>query len=322
MNIDVSVVLISYNHEPFISQAINSVLSQLGKLSIEIIIHDDCSTDNSEEIIKKFSFADARIVPILESENQYSKKNLFFLDLFKRCRGKYICCLECDDYWCDNHKLEKQFTFMENNEDISLLGHMTYAKNIDGKPVKNTFLNGVKEGYYDIHDVFSWRLFAHFSSLFFRNVFKEDKYSLYFDALNDWDCPTDRSLPVLLLKFGKLYVMGDYMSVYRFQSSPSSFTANVFNGRNINYVKLYNESIAMERILKNYGYDYKFGDRNDRILYEAFVSYKRRKCTKQTFLSIKELHGYSFKDFIECRLYLIKKVFSKLIRVLRRNNYD
>ena len=80
---------------------------------IEIIIHDDASTDGTAKIVKEYAdkYPDL-IVPILQTENQYSqgiKPSQNFV--FPRARGKYIAFCEGDDYWTDPYKLQKQVDF-------------------------------------------------------------------------------------------------------------------------------------------------------------------------------------------------------------------
>lgn len=90
---------------------------------IEIIIHDDASTDGTAKIVKEYAdkYPDL-IVPILQTENQYSqgiKPSHKFV--FPRARGKYIAFCEGDDYWTDPYKLQKQVDFLEANPDYGMV---------------------------------------------------------------------------------------------------------------------------------------------------------------------------------------------------------
>lgn len=116
----VSICCITYNHAPFIRQTLDGMLMQEG-VDYEILIHDDCSTDGTTEIVKEYAakYPD-KIFPIYEEENQYSKGVWVDGFNYKRARGKYIAYCEGDDYWTDPLKLQKQVDFMEANPEYSV----------------------------------------------------------------------------------------------------------------------------------------------------------------------------------------------------------
>jgi glycosyltransferase involved in cell wall biosynthesis len=93
---------------------LDGFLSQKTNFPFEIVIHDDCSTDGTREIIEEYSqkFPDI-IFPMFQHENQYSKgiRGMMARFNFPRCRGKYIALCEGDDYWTDPYKLQKQLGF-------------------------------------------------------------------------------------------------------------------------------------------------------------------------------------------------------------------
>lgn len=161
----VSICCITYNHAPYIKQCIEGFLMQKTTFSIEILIHDDCSTDGTTEIIRDYEkkYPDL-IFPLYEEENQYQKGKASEIDFYnyKRARGKYIAYCEGDDYWTDPLKLQKQVDFMEANPDYSVCFH-DFKKYIVDKNIylpsninffikKNNIIEGVTLG---ISDVFS-----------------------------------------------------------------------------------------------------------------------------------------------------------------------
>lgn len=119
----VSVIIPSYNHESFVGEAIESVLRQ-DFTDFELLIADDCSTDNSVNIIK--SFDDERIKTFFFSENLGPTEILRFL--IENSRGEYIALLNSDDRWRDG-KLSKQVAFLEENKDFAAC--FTWASLID-----------------------------------------------------------------------------------------------------------------------------------------------------------------------------------------------
>ena len=126
MSIIVSVSCITYNHAPYIRACLDGFLMQKTSFVFEILIHDDCSTDGTREIIEEYSKKYPDIIfPIFQTENQYSKgvRGMMARFNFPRSRGKYIALCEGDDYWSDPYKLQRQVDFLEANTDFSICFH-------------------------------------------------------------------------------------------------------------------------------------------------------------------------------------------------------
>jgi len=122
-----SILCITYNHDKYIGEAIDSWLQQKIDFKIEIIIGDDCSTDNTVLEIKKYLKSNNHIKLIERSKNIGFMNN--FIDTYKKCNGKYIAICEGDDYWIDNNKLQMQVDFLENNNDYVLTHTNVYTFN-------------------------------------------------------------------------------------------------------------------------------------------------------------------------------------------------
>lgn len=121
-NVIVSVCMITYNHENFISEAIEGILLQKTTFPIELIIGEDCSTDDTRKIVIEYVKKYPEIIrPILPENNLGISKN--FLETMQAATGKYIALCEGDDYWTDPYKLQKQVDFLEANKEYSMCGH-------------------------------------------------------------------------------------------------------------------------------------------------------------------------------------------------------
>ena len=120
----VSVVMLAFNHEKYIQDAIESVLAQKTTFEYEIIIHDDASTDRTADVIKKYADKYSLIRAIYQVDNQYSQGvDIAWEFIYPKCRGKYYAYCECDDYWIDDKKLQKQVDFLEQNDKYSAVYH-------------------------------------------------------------------------------------------------------------------------------------------------------------------------------------------------------
>lgn len=119
----VSVLCRTYNHELFIEDAIKGFISQNTDFPIEVIIHDDASTDSTAAIVNKYQqqYPDL-IKPIFQKENQFSReKRKVAKILFNAAKGKYFAYCDGDDYWTDPFKLQKQVDFLESNPDFAVI---------------------------------------------------------------------------------------------------------------------------------------------------------------------------------------------------------
>src|SRR5450631_4532338 len=118
----ISVCLITYNHEKYIGKAIESVLQQQTLFSYELIIAEDCSTDNTREIIQDYYRKYPSVIKLVLQEKNVGPENNF-IDLLSAAKGKYIAYFEGDDYWIDNKKLQRQVEFLENHPEFVLVFH-------------------------------------------------------------------------------------------------------------------------------------------------------------------------------------------------------
>ena len=116
----VSVDMITYNHGPYIRQAIEGVLQQEVDFPYELVIGEDCSTDGTREIVFEYQKKYADIIRVITSEqNVGAHKNALRTE--KACRGKYIAWCEGDDYWHHPRKLQKQFDYLEGHTECGLV---------------------------------------------------------------------------------------------------------------------------------------------------------------------------------------------------------
>lgn len=203
----VSVLILTYNHEKYIRDAVEGCLEQKTDFHYEIIVHDDASTDGTTEIIKKYvdKYPDL-IFPILQSENQLSKGvNITPTILIPMAKGKYIAFCEGDDFWTDSEKLQKQVDFLELNPNYSGSAHQSivYLKENSRK-----FKSNVKSDLF-LTDLVGQRLF-HTASL----VFRKDLI-LKYPPLPKYIVSFDRLLFILISANGPIRYTDKEMCIYR-----------------------------------------------------------------------------------------------------------
>lgn len=124
-----TILVITYNHENYISKALDSILSQKTKYRYKIHIFDDCSSDRTKEVIRKYEKQYSQIKCEIAEQNQGAQSNIW--RAFESVDTKYFILLEGDDYWCDNRKLELQIEALEKHPECSFCGHNTYLISLD-----------------------------------------------------------------------------------------------------------------------------------------------------------------------------------------------
>jgi len=217
----VSVCCITYNHEKYIRDAIEGFLMQKTTIPIEILIHDDASTDGTADIIKEYEAKCPDIIkPIYQTENQYSKGiNPYPVFVYPRARGKYIALCEGDDYWIDPYKLQKQVDFLEANPDCSLCFHA--SKHIYAKNPARFYIQKPKpipaDKKFDIKDAIlgGGGFMATNSMVFLREYIIEPP---------EWMAKApvgDLPLMLILASRGKMAYIDEIMSVYRIMTENS-----------------------------------------------------------------------------------------------------
>jgi len=116
----VSVKMITYNHAPFIAQAIEGVLRQQATFPFELVIGEDCSTDGTREIVFAYAKRNPDLIRVVASDSNVGmKKN--GLRTLEACRGKYVAFCEGDDYWHHPLKLQKQAHYLEKHPGCGLV---------------------------------------------------------------------------------------------------------------------------------------------------------------------------------------------------------
>lgn len=244
----VSINCITYNHENYIREAIESLLMQNTDFKFEILIHDDASTDNTSEIIKEYQqkYPDL-IKPIYQIENQYSKGIKITPLNIKRAKGKYIAFCEGDDYWTDPFKLQKQVDFMEANPDYSMCGHATKIIDVS----LNEEINWIYNEYgQDMELPFEYLgenlLFFQTATMLMRSEYIMNG----FPEFHSMSLNGDIAIQYLMAHLGKVYYFDDVMSVHR-KFAPDSYTVK-YNRDILQRIRNRENQIAMLKAFNTY----------------------------------------------------------------------
>ena len=158
----ISVIMPCYNEQDYVAKAIRSILNQTYG-NFELIVVDDCSTDNSVEMIKELAKEDSRVIFLKNAKNVGVSKTINYG--LSVARGEYIARLDADDT-CDSTRFQKQIEYFQSNPNCILCG--TYGDVYDGK---NTRIEGNGMGNLKKHLVKN-NSFVH-SSVMFRRLIND-----------------------------------------------------------------------------------------------------------------------------------------------------
>lgn len=209
---DISVVIQTYNHAPFIQQCLDSVVSQRTDYRLEILVGEDGSTDGTAEIVNEFArrhptrlrvFHRSRADVIYLMGRPTGRFNL--LRTIEGASGRYIAILDGDDYYTDQSKLDRQARFLDDHPDFSACFHDFSWVDSAGKPYKSS--SALRRHDIGLGDVAVGCGF-HASTFLSRNDFR---VPTWFKRLpySDW--------PLLLLRAGggRLGYINREMAAYR-----------------------------------------------------------------------------------------------------------
>jgi len=297
----ISVIVTSYNHEKYIMQCLESILKQKGDFQAEVIVGDDCSTDNTRKIIEEFRKRYPSMISVLPLE-----KNLGVTKNLKRCldacSGEYIAICEGDDYWTDENKLQKQKDFLEIRKDCS----MCFSAILLYHEEKNSFEHhhaqaSLKKDTITIEDLIENNYIGNFSCCMYRaDIVRKLPQRIYDLNTVDW------MFNMACGQFGKIGFLQDQMSVYRLHSNGTWTGKDKIEKHEdiCNYIDVSNKFF-------DYKYDTLFNQRK-KIIEDEIVRIKiSRDAQKNGVKGLVIKIGLQMMNIVRVILRHFKKVFLK-----------
>lgn len=247
----VTIYCSAYNHEKYIRKTLEGFVAQKTEFSIEIIVHDDASTDKTADIIREYEEKYPTLFfPIYQHDNKYSKYGyggIITEYIIPKARGKYLAYCEGDDYWTDECKLQKQVMALEKNDSCYFSSHAVSHINENGE--LNGYIQGISKGITGIVEsdiVIDEEIKTsafHTSSL----VFRIEQYKNYINNTPDFASNNpfeDIRLVLYFGQLGKLYYFSESMSHYR-ELSIGGATYRLLNSDDVNKIKYYSDYINL-----------------------------------------------------------------------------
>lgn len=278
----VSVFIITYNHEKYIGETIESIVSQKVNFDFEIVIGEDSSKDNTRAICEKYAAKYPNIIKLLPSDRNYGPMGNTIRTL-NACDGKYIAMCEGDDYWADPYKLQKQVDFLESHPDFSICFSQVEIKDELGWnwPDEKYFPEIRKEDFTIEDFILSEMNIIPTPTILFRNILPRP-----LPAFFEKQIAGDMIIQLLVADKGKAYCFKEKMAVYRNHAGGATKSPKTIeNGENA--------------LIESYKFINKYlGLRYDGIFKKRFLEIYRIRL----IYGSKEKEGYSklvhyFKNF-------------------------
>jgi glycosyltransferase involved in cell wall biosynthesis len=263
-SVKISVAVVTYNHEQYIAQCLDSILMQEGTCNLEVIIGDDYSTDRTRQIVRDYQEKHPDIFLVLPTTaNMGIARNV--KRCLDACSGDYIAICDGDDYWTDPYKLAKQAAFLESHPDYSLCFNavVIYVQKEDRYETFSDQLR-LEKDTLTTEDLIENNYIGNSSACVYRtSIIRQLPEEMYNDFVGEW------VLNMACGRMGKIGFMRDWMSVYRRHSGGVSSGASRIDG-----LRLLSAAIDSYNQLFCYDYDRQFRQKK-KIIEEAIAQYDK-----------------------------------------------
>jgi glycosyltransferase involved in cell wall biosynthesis len=211
----ISVCVVAYNHGRYIGECLASVVGQQVDADLEILVGDDCSTDETPKIIAAYAAKHPRLVhAVFHPKNIGGTKN--YQVLIGKAKGDYIAHLDGDDYWLAG-KLAEQIAFLEENRNCVAVCANAIVISDSGERVGR--FNGTLPRQFDLDYLVRKGNFLNGSSLVYRARCRDPILQLQGDAL-------DFHFHILLAGQGPFGYVNRELAAYRRRSATSTISTN------------------------------------------------------------------------------------------------
>ena len=283
----VDIVLITYNQEQYVAQAMEGILLQHLPTDLEtrLIVADDASTDRTLEIIHSYEKkVPCQFVYLPSQPNMGHVKN--YKRAFEACTGDYVAIIEGDDWWCSPYHVQQHVTFLENNEEYVESANRPLCFDMGDNSYHPSFYTYYSKSYYNIsfEELIENNCVDNLSSCVIRNQVLSSIESFIFDVtLLDW------ILHISLAEHGKIAYHKMMTSVYR------KHPEGLWSGMDINMIQMKSIQILRE--------------------YDSVSDYRWHTDIENVIIEKQTVHNN-----IPYKKGKLKIMFSKVKRILKKIN--
>ena len=323
--VKVSVLMLTYNHEKYIADAIESVVKQQADFSFELVIGEDRSTDDTARICREYQEKYPDLIKLtINEENLGLQEN--FIRTYNQCSGEYMAICEGDDFWINKHKLQIQADFLDQHKEYSACFHraLNYYQEDGSKSIGN---GGYQKKVNTVFDIINSNPITNVTVMFRLGLFGE--LPSWFSKVTSYDF----AIHVLNAEHGDVYFMNKVMAVYRqhkesiwsMATSEKQILISVINRQLlIDHYKEKNKSIC-NKLTETYTngcirlvqYYHSIGNTEKRLEAENFILKANPTFTIEQVKEMEKIKEIPLKKKISQRIFrsikAIRREISKLI---------
>ena len=209
-----SILLVTFNHKKHIHQALQSLFGQVIDMSIELVIADDGSSDDTLAIIRGYAGKDSRFhfKYLDNSSNLGITRN--YQRAFAACSGEYVAVLEGDDYWVNPKKLQRQCEFLDSHWECDLCSVNYFVYEEDRMQFTPRTAIGLGHRFVSARELIADNLVGNFSTCMYRkSALDALPQSLFEIKSYDW------IVNICVARQSLIGFLEEPMSVYRLHSA-------------------------------------------------------------------------------------------------------
>lgn len=299
-HVTLSVVFITYNHEPYLRKALDSVLMQETDFDFEIVVGEDCSTDRTRGLLLEYKEKYPDRITLLFREKNLGRPTLNVYQTAMACKGDYLAFLEGDDYWTDSRKLQSQVDFLRSHPGYMGVTHTCRVVGKEGEEVSDAEALSLYEwsGDYTFRDYQTqpkWP--GQTATVVCRNIFREGKYD-YTILYKAHDFLDDGVILLFLLKQGKIFRMDEVMSAWRFVKKEGEGNWNSLKlKRNAMVEDCYTKQKLLQWCEENFGlteYGRSLAEKDFTTALSVFL----KSPGAEHLQFVKDMYGYNIKHVV------------------------
>lgn len=235
-----SVLFITYNHERYLKQSLDSVMSQKTDFDYEVVVGEDFSTDDTRKILREYRDRYPDKIRLLFRERNFGRPTLNVYETAMECRGKYIATLEGDDFWTDPLKLQKAVDYLESHPDHSGCANPALLVGEDGEELDDKSplrLYTWEREEYTLEDFRADDIWpGQTASIVTRNFWKDGKFD-YTVIYRAHDFIDDAWILLFSLLHGPIHHFEEVMSSWRYVAKEGGENWNSLNIRRDQYMQ-------------------------------------------------------------------------------------
>lgn len=304
----VSIIMVAYNHEKYISQAIDSIIMQKTKYSYELIVAEDCSTDKTRKIIEKYTKEYPFIKPIYQNRNIGAEKNGYTAT--RQAKGKYVAFLDGDDFWLDENKIQLQVDFLEKNKNYVGIAHnvlIVDQAGIKRKELMDKKITGKRTHIFSLEEAKKESMLAQIGSVLCRNIFyamTQREAFLFYNCLENGDVKVMMTLACC----GDVFFFEKIVSAYRKIIKNGENWNSYIAGKNTSWIYYRNFKSLMEYTEKAFNIDTYNDNRLLGQVYGAWL-FLKKKPSKENLQIFRKIFNDGYFNKIFIIKYLLYKEF-------------